>query len=101
MLIATNGDRKKMRGTANLRKIQKGDLERYRANYLAEMDGIALYCALAAEKNEKRSAIFEKLARSPLGSGMRMLGIGLLASAITFAVAWSLGGIVAELTALK
>src|SRR3954468_12885886 len=41
------------------------DLERYRSNYLAEMDGIALYRALAAaEKDEKRAAIFEQLARA-------------------------------------
>lgn len=39
--------------------------ERYRNNYLAEMDGTALYRALAAvEKDEKRAAIFEQLARA-------------------------------------
>lgn len=39
--------------------------ERYRNNYLAEMDGIALYRTLAAvEKDEKRAAIFEQLARA-------------------------------------
>lgn len=44
-------------------KLNREDLERYRANYLAEMDGIALYRALAeAEKEKKRAAIFERLA---------------------------------------
>ena len=39
--------------------------ERYRTNYLTEMDGIALYRSLAAaEKDEKRVAIFERLARA-------------------------------------
>jgi len=43
----------------------KADFERYRSNYLAEMDGIALYRALAAaEKDEKRAAIFAQLARA-------------------------------------
>ena len=38
---------------------------RYRTNYLTEMDGIALYRSLAAaEKDEKRVAIFERLARA-------------------------------------
>lgn len=41
------------------------DLERYRDNYLTEMDGIALYRRLAAvEKEEKRASVFEKLARA-------------------------------------
>jgi VIT1/CCC1 family predicted Fe2+/Mn2+ transporter len=41
------------------------DLERYRENYLAEMDGIALYRALAnADRDEKRAAVFEQLARA-------------------------------------
>jgi len=41
------------------------DIARYRQNYLVEMDGIALYRAMAgAEKDEKRSAIFEKLAEN-------------------------------------
>jgi len=30
-------------------------------------------------------------ARGPLSSGLRMLGIGLLASAITYSVGWLLG----------
>jgi VIT1/CCC1 family predicted Fe2+/Mn2+ transporter len=39
------------------------DVARYRNNYLVEMDGIALYRALAAaEKDEKRAQIFEKMA---------------------------------------
>lgn len=43
----------------------KEDLRRYRENYVTEMDGIALYRSLAAaEKDEKRAAIFEKLARA-------------------------------------
>jgi vacuolar iron transporter family protein len=46
-------------------KIAREDLARYRENYFTEMDGIALYRALAAaEKDEKRAAIFKKLARA-------------------------------------
>lgn len=46
-------------------KTAEADLARYRENYFTEMDGIALYRALAAaEKDEKRAAIFEKLARA-------------------------------------
>jgi VIT1/CCC1 family predicted Fe2+/Mn2+ transporter len=45
-------------------KITPADLARYRQNYLVEMDGITLYRTLAkAEKDEKRSAIFERMAR--------------------------------------
>lgn len=41
------------------------DVERYRANYIVEMDGIALYRAMAAaERDEQRAAIFEKLAQN-------------------------------------
>jgi len=41
------------------------DIARYRQNYLVEMDGIALYRAMAgAEKDEKRAAIFAKLAEN-------------------------------------
>ena len=41
------------------------DIARYRQNYLVEMDGIALYRAMAgAETDEKRAAIFEKLAEN-------------------------------------
>jgi VIT1/CCC1 family predicted Fe2+/Mn2+ transporter len=44
--------------------ITPADLARYKQNYLVEMDGITLYRALAkAEKDEKRSAIFERMAR--------------------------------------
>jgi len=43
----------------------KDSLKRYRANYLSEMDGVALYRSLtAAEKDERRAAVFEKLARA-------------------------------------
>ena len=43
----------------------QADVERYRNNYLVEMDGIALYRSMAAaEKDEKRAAIFEKLAQN-------------------------------------
>jgi vacuolar iron transporter family protein len=39
------------------------DIQRYKANYLKEQEGIALYRALAkAEENSHRSEIFEKLA---------------------------------------
>ena len=41
------------------------DVARYRQNYLVEMDGIALYRAMAgAETDEKRAAIFAKLAEN-------------------------------------
>jgi VIT1/CCC1 family predicted Fe2+/Mn2+ transporter len=41
------------------------DVERYRQNYLVEMDGIALYRSMAAaEKDQKRAAIFNKLAEN-------------------------------------
>jgi VIT1/CCC1 family predicted Fe2+/Mn2+ transporter len=40
------------------------DLARYRQNYLVEMEGITLYRTLAkVETDEKRSAIFERMAR--------------------------------------
>lgn len=52
------------------------DLERYRANYLAETDGIALYRALAAaEKDDKRAAIFEQLARAEERHANRWAGL--------------------------
>ena len=39
------------------------DIARYRENYLVEMDGIAMYRAMAAaEQDQERVAIFEKLA---------------------------------------
>jgi VIT1/CCC1 family predicted Fe2+/Mn2+ transporter len=41
------------------------DVDRYRRNYLIEMDGIALYRSLAAaEKDGQRAAIFEKMAQT-------------------------------------
>jgi len=41
------------------------DVERYRRNYIVEMDGIALYRAMAAaEKDDQRAVIFEKLAQN-------------------------------------
>ena len=41
------------------------DVERYRQNYIVEMDGIALYRAMAAaEKDDQRAVIFEKLAQN-------------------------------------
>ena len=43
----------------------QADIARYRQNYLIEMDGIALYRSMAsAEKDQKRAAIFEKLAEN-------------------------------------
>jgi VIT1/CCC1 family predicted Fe2+/Mn2+ transporter len=43
----------------------QADVDRYRNNYLVEMDGIALYRSMAAaETDEKRAAIFEKLAQN-------------------------------------
>jgi VIT1/CCC1 family predicted Fe2+/Mn2+ transporter len=43
----------------------KGDLARYSKNYCVEMDGITLYRSLAAaEEDEKRAVIFEKMARA-------------------------------------
>jgi VIT1/CCC1 family predicted Fe2+/Mn2+ transporter len=46
-------------------KTALADVARYQQNYLVEMDGIALYRSMAAaEKDEKRAAIFEKLARN-------------------------------------
>ncbi len=46
-------------------KATSDDLKRYRGNYLAEQEGIALYSVLAgAEKDQSRAAIFEKLKRA-------------------------------------
>jgi vacuolar iron transporter family protein len=43
----------------------QADVQRYRHNYLVEMDGIALYRSMAAaERDEKRAEIFEKLAQN-------------------------------------
>jgi vacuolar iron transporter family protein len=45
--------------------ISPDDVDRYRQNYLVEMDGIALYRTMAAaEKDAARAEIFEKLARN-------------------------------------
>jgi VIT1/CCC1 family predicted Fe2+/Mn2+ transporter len=45
--------------------ITEKDIARYRENYLVEMDGIALYRAMAAaEQDRERVAIFEKLAEN-------------------------------------
>src|SRR5947209_20634112 len=41
------------------------DVARYQQNYIIEMDGIALYHSVAAaERDEKRAAVFEKLAEN-------------------------------------
>ena len=45
--------------------VAAADIPRYLKNYLVEMDGITLYRALAAaEKDQKRAVIFEKMARA-------------------------------------
>jgi VIT1/CCC1 family predicted Fe2+/Mn2+ transporter len=50
---------------AKAQTITAQDIERYRANYIVEKDGIALYRAMAAaEKDDKRAEIFEKLAQN-------------------------------------
>ena len=47
------------------RQASTADIERYQQNYLVEMDGIALYRSLAAaEKDETRAALFDKMART-------------------------------------
>jgi VIT1/CCC1 family predicted Fe2+/Mn2+ transporter len=52
--------------------VTPADVARYRQNYLIEMDGIALYHAMAgAEKDEKRAAIFAKLAENEEGHAQR------------------------------
>ena len=57
-------------------KLKESDVERYRANYMSEMDGIALYRALAAaEKDEKRAEIFEKLAHAEERHAHRWAGL--------------------------
>ena len=46
-------------------KSARSDVGRYQQNYLVEMDGIALYRSMAAaERDEKRAAIFEKMAET-------------------------------------
>jgi VIT1/CCC1 family predicted Fe2+/Mn2+ transporter len=50
---------------AKTQPITAEDIERYRANYIVEKDGIALYRAMAAaEEDKKRAEIFEKLAQN-------------------------------------
>src|SRR5262245_14108695 len=54
----------KLRVEARMNPTQS-DIERYRQNYLIEMDGIALYRSMAAaEKDKSRAEIFEKLAQN-------------------------------------
>ena len=49
----------------NRQNITDADVERYRQNYLVEMDGIALYRRMAAaEKDDQRATIFEKMAQT-------------------------------------
>jgi len=50
---------------AKLNSPTPADVERYRQNYIVEMDGIALYRSMAAaERDTQRAAIFEKLAQN-------------------------------------
>ncbi|MGN6733689.1 MAG: VIT1/CCC1 transporter family protein [Candidatus Binatia bacterium] len=50
---------------AKLSNPTPADVERYRQNYIVEMDGIALYRSMAAaERDTQRAAIFEKLAQN-------------------------------------
>jgi VIT1/CCC1 family predicted Fe2+/Mn2+ transporter len=50
------------------------DVERYRQNYLVEMDGIALYRRMAeAESDKDRAAIFEKMAQTEERHAQRWL----------------------------
>src|SRR2546428_10797102 len=57
-------------------KPTREDLGRYRANYLAEMDGVALYRALAeVEKDKKRAAIFARLAQAEERHAKRWAGL--------------------------
>ena len=50
---------------AKLNNPTPADVERYRQNYIVEMDGIALYRSMAAaERDGQRAAIFEKLAQN-------------------------------------
>ncbi|HEX9788768.1 MAG TPA: VIT1/CCC1 family protein [Candidatus Binatia bacterium] len=50
---------------AKTQPITAQDIDRYRANYIVERDGIALYRAMAsAEEDKKRAEIFEKLAQN-------------------------------------
>ena len=50
---------------AKLNNPTPADVERYRQNYIVEMDGIALYRSMAAaERDSQRAAIFERLAQN-------------------------------------
>jgi VIT1/CCC1 family predicted Fe2+/Mn2+ transporter len=50
---------------AKLNNPTAADVERYRQNYIVEMDGIALYRSMAAaERDTQRAAIFERLAQN-------------------------------------
>jgi len=50
---------------AKLNNPTPADVERYRQNYIVEMDGIALYRSMAAaERDSDRAAIFERLAQN-------------------------------------
>ncbi|HEX7230490.1 MAG TPA: VIT1/CCC1 transporter family protein, partial [Candidatus Binatia bacterium] len=50
---------------AKLNNPTPADVERYRQNYIVEMDGIALYRSMAAaERDSERAAIFERLAQN-------------------------------------
>jgi len=52
-------------GMAKLNNPTPADVERYRQNYIVEMDGIALYRSMAAaEHDTQRAAIFERLAQN-------------------------------------
>src|SRR5499427_4600947 len=63
-----------MKQEAEIKKVQRmqsqsvataADVDRYQQNYLVEMDGIALYRSMAAaEKDEARAEIFNKLAKN-------------------------------------
>jgi VIT1/CCC1 family predicted Fe2+/Mn2+ transporter len=65
------------------RQPSEPDLDRYRANYMSERDGIALYRALAAaEKDERRVAIFEKLAHAEERHANRWAGLLRAAGAV-------------------
>ena len=56
-------------------QISGSNVERYRNNFLAEMDGIALYRTLASvEKDDKRAAIFEQLAQAEERHARRWAG---------------------------
>src|ERR1043165_9733355 len=57
-------------------RISSSNVERYRNNYLAEMDGIALYRTLASvEKDGKRAEIFEQLRSEEHTSELQSRGL--------------------------